>query len=151
MASGMNQEFAEMLSELSGAGADFLIVGAHALAAHGLPRATGDLDVWIRPTPENAGRVWQALANFGAPLEDLSVEELSTPGIVFQIGVPPARIDILTAITDVTFEQAWSEREHFTIDGVRLPFLSRRHLIQNKRATGRSKDISDVEELEKEL
>ena len=92
----MNRDFAEMLAALSAAGAEFLIVGAHALAAHGHPRATGDLGLWIRPTAGNALRVWQALVAFGAPLDELRPEDLSTPDVVFQIGVVPARIDILT-------------------------------------------------------
>src|SRR6185369_14866762 len=99
-----------MLSALSGAGADFLVVGAHALAVHGHPRATGDLDIWVRATPENAQRVWGALASFGVPLADLVIADLSAPGIVFQMGLPPSRIDILTDITGVTFEDAWPRR-----------------------------------------
>src|SRR5437867_2530264 len=97
--SGMNRDFAEMLDALSGAGAEFMIVGAHALAAHGRPRATGDLDIWVRPTPDNAKRVWSALLAYGAPLDDLKLEDLSTADVVFQIGVAPARIDILTTLT----------------------------------------------------
>jgi hypothetical protein len=83
----MNRDFAEMLAELSAAAAEYLLVGAHAMAAHGHPRATGDLDLWVRPTPDNAHRVWSALRRFGAPLVDLTVEELAQPGIVFQMGV----------------------------------------------------------------
>ncbi len=90
MAGGMNRDFAEMLSALSDAGAEFLVVGAHALAAHGRPRATGDLDIWVRPSAENAERVWSALARFGAPLAALTRRDLQTPGIEFQIGVEPA-------------------------------------------------------------
>jgi hypothetical protein len=85
----MNRDFVEMLSALSAAEAEFLVADAHALAAHGHPRATGGLDLWIRPTPENAERVWAALARFGAPLGDLTKEDLATPEIVFQIGLPP--------------------------------------------------------------
>jgi hypothetical protein len=130
MADGMNRDFAEMLDALSAAGAEFLIVGAHALAAHGRPRATGDLDIWIRPTADNAERVWNALVTFGAPLNELHVNDLSTPGIVFQIGVAPARIDILTAATGLDFDQAWSRRETFDVDERALPFLSREDLIR---------------------
>src|SRR5207247_1524374 len=85
----VNRDFVEMLAELSAAGADFLVVGAHALAAHNRPRATGDLDLWIRPTPENARRVWTALERFGAPLQELTLDDLSSPGVVFQIGLEP--------------------------------------------------------------
>ena len=146
----MNRDFAEMLSALSEAGADFLVVGAHALAVHGRPRATGDLDIWVRATPENAARVWVALASFGAPLSDLTVADLSSPGIVFQMGLPPSRIDILTGITGVTFEDAWPRRLVATVAGLQLPFLGRDDLLANKRATGRPKDLADVAALEDE-
>ena len=105
----MNRDFVEMLCALSETGAEFIIVGAHALAAHGHPRATGDLDIWIRPGAENAGRVLRALRKFGAPLLDLTQSDLIRPGTVFQIGTAPSRIDILTTITGVSWEQAWPE------------------------------------------
>ena len=145
----MNRDFVEMLDALSGAGADFLIVGAHALAAHGRPRATGDLDIWIRATPENASKVWQALGVFGAPLEELNREDLSTPDVVFQIGLPPARIDILTSLTGLEFETAWSSRQVHEVEGRRLPFLSREDLIRNKLALGRPRDLADVDDLKR--
>jgi hypothetical protein len=150
MADGMNRDFAEMLDALSAAGAEFLIVGAHALAAHGRPRATGDLDIWVRPTTENADRVWHALVTFGAPLDELRLDDLSTPGTVFQIGIAPARIDILTAATGLDFDQAWSRRETFDVDGRALPFLSRDDLIRNKLAVGRPRDLADVDDLRRE-
>ncbi len=144
----MNRDFVEMLSALSDAGAEFLVVGAHALAAHGRPRATGDLDIWVRPTLENAERVWVALRAFRAPLHDLTRDDLATPGVVFQIGLPPRRIDILTDISGVEFEAAWSRRALFVVSGQRLPFLSREDLLANKRAAGRPKDLADLAELE---
>ncbi|HEY2028279.1 MAG TPA: hypothetical protein VGH20_03630 [Myxococcales bacterium] len=145
----MNRDFVEMLSALSAAGAEFLIVGAHALAAHGTPRATGDLDIWVRAESENAQRVWRALLQFGAPLSDLTLEELAQPGIVFQIGLPPARIDLLTAIDGVSFDEAWRGRVMSTVAGLELPFIGRAELIRNKRAAGRPKDLVDVEILER--
>ena len=144
----MNRDFAEMLSALSGAGAEFLVVGAHALAAHGVPRATRDLDIWINPTPDNAARVVKALRAFGAALMDLTEEDLTTPGTVFQIGVEPFRIDILTAISGVTFDEAWKNRLPLDIEGVRVLVLGRQDFIANKRATGRTKDLADIESLE---
>ena len=117
----MNPDFADMLSALSAAGVDFLIVGAHALAAHGVPRATGDLDIWVRPTPDNAARTLQALTAFGAPLTDLSAEDLTRPDTVFQMGVPPARIDILSGITGVSFEEAWARRVVVPLSGLDVP------------------------------
>ena len=137
-----------MLAALSAAGADFLVVGAHALAAHGVPRATGDLDLWVRPTPENAEKVWEALEEFGAPLHDLSLEDLSRPDVVFQIGVVPRRIDLLTSITAVSFDEAWTNRVQVEIEGVDVPVLGRAELLRNKRAVGRTRDLADIEELQ---
>jgi hypothetical protein len=145
----MNRDFAEMLAALSAEGAEFLIVGAYALAAHGYPRATGDLDIWVRPTKANADRVWGALTAFGAPLHELTRDDLQSPGIVFQIGVVPCRIDLLTTISGVSFEEAWNRRILLEITGTKAPFLSLDDLVRNKRATGRTKDLADAEELEK--
>lgn len=144
----LNRDFAEMLSALSGEGAEFLVVGAFALSAHGYSRATGDIDLWVRPSPENAGRVMTALRKFGAPLHDLHEEDLLEPGTVFQIGVAPLRVDILTSIDGVEFEDAWKAREFHAVDGVTLPCLARRDLIRNKRATGRPQDRVDADLLE---
>lgn len=144
----MNRDFVEMLSELSAAGAEFIVVGAHALAVHGLPRATGDLDIWIRSTPENAGKVWKALIAFGAPLDQLSVNDLSTPGIIIQIGVVPCRIDILTDIDGVEFDEAWANRKHIKIHGIDIPVIGMQELLKNKKAAGRPQDIADVTRLE---
>jgi hypothetical protein len=106
----VNRDFVEMLSALSVAGADYLLIGAYALAAHGRPRATGDLDIWLRPTRDNASRVWTALVQFGAPLHEISQDDLSEPDVVFQIGIPPGRIDLLTSISGVEFENAGALR-----------------------------------------
>src|SRR6187399_834129 len=106
----MSRDFVEMLSALSAAGARFLVVGAHALAAHGTPRATGDLDIWIQSTPENAARVLEALKAFGAALLDLTADDLAKPDTVFQIGLPPSRIDILSSLSGVDFDDAWPRR-----------------------------------------
>ena len=146
----MNRDFAEMLDALFAAGAEFLIVGAHALAAHGRPRATGDLDLWVGPTAENAQRVWRALMSFGAPLSELRIEDLSTPEIVFQVGIAPARIDILTSLTDLKFDEAWSHRQMIEVEGRALPFLSRDDLIRNKAAVGRPRDLADIDDLERQ-
>jgi hypothetical protein len=145
----LNPDYRDMLSAFDDEKVEYLVVGAYALAAHGLPRATGDIDLWVRPTSENAQRVWKALVRFGAPLEGLSVSDLTTPGIVFQIGVAPRRIDILTSIDAVAFGQAWECREQIRIDDETVPVLSREHLITNKKATGRTKDQYDVEWLER--
>ena len=144
----MNRDFVEMLSALLEARAEFLIVGAHALAAHGVPRATGDLDIWVRSETDNADRVLAALKSFGAPLLDLTREDLLRPATVFQIGVAPSRIDILTSITSVTFEGAWANRRTVTIEGLSIPVLGREEFIANKRAVGRPKDVADLALLE---
>jgi hypothetical protein len=143
----VNDDFAEMLSALSAAGADFLVVGAHALAVHGIVRATGDLDIWVRPSEENAERVWAALVQFGAPLDRISQADLSRPDVVFQIGLPPRRIDLLTSISAVEFEDAWPHRVMLLLGELRVPVIDRQTLIRNKSATGRPRDLADVEEL----
>lgn len=140
----MNRDFIEMLSALCEAGVEFLVVGAHALAAHGAPRATGDLDIWVRPTPENASRVLEALARFGAPLLDLTLDDLSGSDTVFQIGLPPSRIDILSGISGVTFADAWPGRMDVTIGALVIPVIGREAFITNKKASGRPKDLSDL-------
>ena len=146
----MNHDFVEILQELSVAGADFLVVGAHALAAYERPRTTGDLDVWVRATPENAQRVWNALVKFGAPLVDLTLADLSEPGLTFQMGLPPRRIDVLTDISGVTFEEAWGNRLNVENDGIRYAVIGKTDLIRNKRAAGRPKDLVDADELERQ-
>jgi hypothetical protein len=144
-----NPDFRDLFAELNAAAAEYLVVGAHALAAHGHVRATKDLDVWTRASPENAARVHLALAAFGAPLQGLSVQDLAGPDLIFQIGIPPVRIDVITSIDGVTFEEAWPERLRSQYADQRVHVLSRRHLIVNKKAAGRLQDLADVEFLEK--
>ena len=124
-----NPDFKDMLRALSDAKIDFLLVGAYAVAAHGHPRATGDLDLWVRPDSETASNVYRVLAEFGAPLHDLTVEDLARPGMVFQIGVEPSRIDILTAISGVDFDHAWTNRLSVEMDGIQLSVIGRADLI----------------------
>lgn len=142
-------DFIDLLRELSVRDARFLVVGGYALGQHGRPRATGDLDIWVEPSPANAARVHRALADFGAPLGDLTVEELSAPGIVFQMGSPPYRIDILTEISGVDFETAWARRLEGRFGDETWPVIGLEDLIRNKRATGRAKDLLDAEALER--
>ena len=143
-----NPDFKDMLRALSDAKIDFLIVGAYAVAAHGHPRATGDLDIWVRPDTDTAPNVYRVLAEFGALLHDLTIEDLARPGIVFQIGVEPSRIDILTAISGVGFDDAWTNRLSVEMGGLQLNVIGRADLIVNKRACGRPKDIADAETLD---
>lgn len=146
----MNRDFVEMLSALCEGGVEFMIVGAHAMAAHGVARATGDLDIWVRPTPENAVRVLDAVRRFGAPLLDLAVEDLTRAGTVFQIGLAPSRIDIMTSISGVGWEDARPRSLDLRIEGLKVAVLGRTDFIANKRATGRPRDLADIAMLETE-
>ena len=144
----LSRDFRDILSEFSVAGVEYLLVGAHALAAHGLVRGTSDIDLWVRPTPDNAARVHRALLAFGAPAEQFSVEDFTKPDSVVQLGVPPLRIDILTTLSGVEFSEAWSARLTVVLDGIHVPVMSRAHLVANKRAAKRPKDQLDLRWLE---
>lgn len=143
----MIEDFHDVLTELVRSGARFLVVGAHALSAHGVPRATVDLDLWVAADPDNADRVYSALAAFGAPLDALGVTraDFQKPDIVIQFGLPPLRIDVMTSVSGLTFEEAWRTRVEGQIEGVRVPLLDRASFIRNKRASGRKKDLADLE------
>lgn len=143
----MIEDFHDVLAELVRSGARFLVVGAHALSAHGVPRATVDLDIWVAADPDNAGRVYAALAAFGVPLQALGVTraDFQTPEVVTQFGLPPLRIDVLTSVSGLTFEAAWHTRITGVIEGVEVPILDRESFIRNKRASGRKKDLADLE------
>lgn len=145
----MNRNFVEMLSALSDAGADYLIVGAYALAAHDRPRATGDLDIWVRASRDNAERVRRAIGEFGMPVENISIEDLAAPGLVLQFGYPPQRIDVMTSISGVTFDEAWPRRIAVEIEGKQHAVIGKEELIRNKRTVGRAKDLLDVDALER--
>jgi hypothetical protein len=145
----LSPDFRDLLSAFNEHGVDYLVVGAHALAAHGHVRATGDLDVWVRAEPANAARVMAALSAFGAPLKDLSADDLVTPGTIFQIGVAPIRIDVMTSIDGVGFDEAWAERLVARFADVPVPVLSATQLIRNKRSVGRPQDMADVDWLER--
>ena len=144
----MNRDFVEMLAALCEAEAEFMVVGAHAVAAYSRPRATGDLDLWVRAVPANAARVWKALVAFGAPLDDLTQTDLAADDLIYQIGVVPTRIDILTSIEGVAFADAWPNRTTLEISGLEVAVIGRDDLIRNKRAVGRKRDLADVAALE---
>jgi hypothetical protein len=143
----MNPDFLDLLRCFIAADVRFLIVGAYAVALHGHPRATGDLDVWIEPSPDNAERVFRALAEFGAPMAALEPGDLAQRG-TFRMGHPPFQIDILTDATGVRFDQAWDGRVTQVVEGLPVPFIGLQALLQNKRASGRPQDLADVAALE---
>ncbi len=144
----MNPDFLDMLSAFIDEGVEFLLVGAYALSAHGFPRATGDLDLWVNNQPENAARIWRALTTFKAPLGRIKQDDFCDSDLIFQIGVVPNRIDIITGIDGVSFEEAWENRILVEILEMKIPVISKTDLIRNKKATGRPKDQLDVLMLE---
>jgi hypothetical protein len=140
-------DFRDMLACLNGRRVEYLIVGSFALAFHGRPRATGDIDILVRPSPENASRVMEALADFGMALPGISAGDFERPDMVVQLGVPPVRIDLITSITGVSWEQASAGRVEGNLGDVPVHFLGLDEFIANKRATGRAKDLGDLEGL----
>lgn len=146
----LNTDFKDFLHALIDARVEFIVVGAHALAAHGVPRATGDLDLFVEASRENAARLLRALQAFGAPVaaHQVAPSDFERPGTHYQMGRPPRRIDVLTSITGVSFEEARQSILLVNIEGMSLPVLGREALLKNKRATGRLKDLADVEALE---
>jgi len=137
-------DFRDLFAELNAAAVEYLVVGAHALAAHGHVRATNTFDMWVRPTVDNADRVMEALGAFGAPTSGLSAAAFAKPDIVFQIGVPPVRIDVLTIIDGVSFDEAWPRRVSTRYGDQAIFVISREDLIRNKTAAGRPQDLADV-------
>jgi hypothetical protein len=145
----LNTDYKEMLQLLLEEEVDFLIVGAYAMAAHGFPRATGDLDLWVKAEENNSRKLFRALAKFGAPLDQIKQNEFISEGIIFQIGVIPRRIDIITKIDGVEYNKANESKKNVEIEGLNLPVLSLNDLIKNKLATGREKDKLDAQMLKK--
>jgi|SoiMethySBSTD1v2_1073268.scaffolds.fasta_scaffold1334000_1 hypothetical protein len=145
-----NEDFVDMVRCLGAEGCEFLVVGAYAVAAHGAPRATGDIDLLVRPSPDNAARVYRALLRFGAPVEQhgVTAHDFEIAGMVYQIGLPPRRIDLLTEISGVSFEEAARETIVGSLGGVQVPCIGLDALIRNKRSAGRTKDLADAEVLE---
>ncbi len=144
----LNPDYKDMLSALSEEKAEFLIVGAYALAVYGLPRATGDIDLFVGTDPENSKKVYKALKRFGSPLTNVQPETFTQSGVIYQIGVAPSRIDLLTSITGVSFQEAWIHRQLKQVEGLNVCVLSLDDMILNKSATGRPKDKVDLEWLE---
>jgi predicted nucleotidyltransferase len=144
----LNEDYRDMLQALADEKVKFLLVGAYALAAHGYPRATMDIDIWVMQSPENADAVLRTLRRFGTPLQNLTAQDLQKDDTVFQIGVAPRRIDIITAVSGLRFEQTFARSLAVDIEGIEVHIPSMSDLIRNKRASGRTKDIADAEALE---
>jgi hypothetical protein len=144
-----NRDFRDLLQCLNEAGAKYLIVGAYAVLYHADPRFTKDLDVWVEPSPENAQKVWKALVKFGAPLADLTLDDLGNPDVVFQIGIEPNRIDILMDVEGLRFSEAWENRAVHKYDDQAVFVLSHDDTIHAKKIAGRDQDLLDVKNLER--
>ena len=142
-------DFRDILLELADARAEFVVIGGHAVAFHGHPRATKDIDVLVRADPKNAERVYVALAAFGAPLAAFEVEasDFASYDGVLQIGLAPRRIDILNRMDGITFDEAVADGQSFELEGRRIPVIGLEALLRNKRAAGRAQDLADVEAL----
>ena len=143
----LNQDYKDILSTLLKNDVDFLLVGAYAMAAHGFPRATADIDIFVRSGSANANKLYKAIVEFGAPANDINVSDFEKPGLIFQIGVAPRRIDIINMIDGVSFGEADKDKVIIEIEGLKVPTISKEKLITNKRSTGRDKDRLDAEKL----
>lgn len=143
----LNKDYKEMLQLLLSHQVRFLVVGAYAMGAHGYPRATGDIDIWVESSPENSAKVYQTLLDFKAPTIQVNPKTFTRPGVIFQIGLAPRRIDIITKISGVDFKKAYPKRKNIAVENLMIPFLSKADLIKNKSATGRDKDKLDVKYL----
>jgi hypothetical protein len=141
----LNNDYKDILYAFTTGKVKFLLVGAYAMAAHGFPRSTMDIDLWVMPSPENTPLILQALEDFGAPSGDLSSEDFQREDMIFQIGVAPRRIDIITSVDGLKFDDAFIHSKIIDIEGIPIHVLSVSDLIINKRSTGRTKDMADVE------
>jgi len=145
----LNKDYRDILQSLLKNEVEFLVVGAYAMGAQGYPRATGDIDVWINASGINSKKIFKALADFGAPVSNISETTFAEEGVIFQIGVMPRRIDVITHIDGVNFKDAYAAKLVVEIDGLKIPFLAKADIIKNKLASGRPKDRLDVEYLKK--
>ena len=138
-------DFSEFFALLIDHRVEFVVVGGYALALHGAPRYTGDLDILVRPSHENASRVIDTLRAFGFPPGPLTPETVVAESCLIQLGVPPVQLHIMSAISGVSWDEVWSGRDIATLSGLSIPFIGRRAFVANKRAAGRTKDIADIE------
>lgn len=144
-----NSDFSALLAAFNDAGVEYLLIGGRAYSFHDQPRYTKDYDIWIRPTIENAERAYAALVRFGAPLSDITRDDLIDPDAFYAMGVPPNRVDVLSTIEGITFDEAWPRRVEGRHGDERMWVIGVDDLITNKRAVGRPTDLIDVERLER--
>jgi hypothetical protein len=142
-------DFDEFIGCLTAHGVEFVIVGAYALAYHGAPRFTGDLDVLIRPTPDNGGRLLAALKAFGFPATELTPEAVADQRRMIEMGIPPVQIHVMSTISGVAWPDIWEGRVEGLFGSRTVPYIGRETLIRNKRAAARPKDLSDIDALER--
>lgn len=142
-----SQDFREFIELLIKNKAEYLIVGGYAVGIHGHPRYTGDLDIWLNPTPENAEKILVSVNEFGFSSFKLSKEDFTKPGNVIQLGYPPLRIDLLTEIDGVTFEECFKNRKEVVMEDVKVNFIGYNDLLKNKKESGRPRDIDDIDNL----
>ena len=145
----MNQDFRDLFRTLNDCGAKYLVVGAYAVVYYAEPRFTKDLDIWVEASPENARRVWEGLAAFGAPLENVTEADFENPELMYQIGIAPNRIDIMMNIPGVDFQSAWENRVAASYVEVPISIISLDDLIKAKRAAGREQDLLDLKSLDR--
>ena len=143
-----NSNFSELLSLFDGMDVRYLVVGGYALMNYTEPRYTKDIDLWVDATAENSGRVFEALLRFGAPLKGISAADFATPGVFYQMGRPPVRVDVLTSLSGSVFADCWERRVTGRFGSRDVWVISIDDLILNKRAVGRLQDLADVERLE---
>ena len=142
-----NSHFKELLSGLNNAGAKYLVVGGYAVMLYTEPRYTKDLDIWVEASEENSRRVFRALAQFGAPLAGIDQDDFSKQDVIYQLGVAPSRVDVLTSVSGLDFEEAWLRRREAEFGDVSASFIGLEDLLKNKRAVGRYTDLADCERL----
>lgn len=143
----LSKDFKEFVALLKEHSAEYMIVGGYAVGVHGYPRYTGDLDIWLNPTRENAERVLRALRDFGFGALQITVDDLTKENAIVQLGQPPLRIDLLMSIDGVRFDECYTNRKEESFDGIRMNFIGYHDLLKNKRASGRHRDLDDLENL----
>jgi len=143
----LSQDFKEFIQLLNAHEVEYLIVGGYAVAIHGFPRTTGDIDFWVKPKNENAERVVKSLIDFGFSSVDISVDDFIKENSVVQLGFPPNRIDIMTSVSGITFDECWKNKKEIEFEGEKINFISLHHLRLNKKSTGRDKDNLDLKNL----